>query len=237
MKISVVIIALFIITVISFLYLLDNRKSTDTKIFLLYNDEDISQYQHPDVIPYKIVNQTVYFESQAFAEITNLPDATNIGFITPSFLKKQKLTIKQVFDKSNKAELKSTYFLVDGPDNRIQAMTKFHGPTFKKIWNWLLSELGYQEYVDADFFGGSSNMWIARREFVEKFLDKLKQAILICDNAPEEMRKLLYSDPRYEGNIKHLMFKKFGIPHYPYHPFIMENLIALFTYLDNINKF
>jgi hypothetical protein len=213
-----------------------------TKIILLYNDENISQFKHPDIIPYKLENQTVYFESQAFDEIVELPYSTNIGFITPSFFKKQNLTLDELFEHVNRSSLKSTLFLVPLmsnpiPGNRIESMTEFHGPAFKTIWVWLLGELGYSQYSDADFAGGSSNMWVAPRDFVVKFLVKAKQAIYLCNNAPEHIKTLLYSDPHYEGNAKHLMMEKFGIPHYPFHPFIMENLISFLTYLNHINKF
>jgi hypothetical protein len=42
---------------------------------------------------------------------------------------------------------------------------------------------------------------------------------------PENIKEMLYSDPNYNGSIKHLCMEKFGIPHYPFHPFILENLI------------
>ncbi len=228
---------LFCIIICCLLYLIYCKFTTrKTKIFLLYNNEDISQFNHPDIIPYKM-KQTVYFESHAFDEITHLPHVTNIGFITPSFFKKQELSLEQLFEHCNKEHLKSTYFLLDGPGNRIESMTKFHGPPFKTIWTWLINELGYKEFSNADFRGGSSNMWVARKEFVEKFLYQVKRAVFLCNNAPEHIKVLLYSDPHYEGGAKNQMMQKFGLTHYPFHPFIFENLIAFFTYLDNINKF
>jgi hypothetical protein len=76
-------------------------------------------------------------------------------------------------------------------------------------------------------------MWIANKQFVEKFLKTAKQAIYLCENAPENIKEMLYSDPNYNGSIKHLCMEKFGIPHYPFHPFILENLICLLSHIEN----
>jgi hypothetical protein len=228
---------LFSVIICCLLYLIYRKFATPkTKIFLLYNNEDITRFNHPDIIPYKL-NQTLYFESQAFDEIMHLPNVTNIGFITPSFFRKQKLSLEQVFEHCNKGLLQSTVFLLDSTSNRIEFATKYHGPAFKTIWTWLINELGYKKYSNDDFKGANSNMWVARREFVVKFLHEAKRAIFLCNNAPEHIKVLLFSDSRYDGQAKNQMMQKFGIPHYPFHPFILENLIAFYTYLDDIGKF
>ena len=209
-------------------------KKPSTVIFLLYNNEDISKFSHPNVVPYKIHNQTVFFESEAFRSINDLPKANNIGFITPSFFRKQQRTLDDIFETTGDT-LASTFPLVEAEENRLAFLSKIHGPNFLIIWKWLITELGYAEYVEMDFKGFSANMWIANRDFVQRFLVVIKRAIYICENAPDKMKTLLYSDSHYNGSIKHHCLEKFGVPHYPFHPFIMENLPCFLSHLDNHN--
>jgi hypothetical protein len=203
---------------------------------LLYDSEDISSFANADIIPYKLREQTVYFESEAFRHMGALPHARNIGFITPSFYRKQTRTLDEMF-ATVPENLTTTYYLVPAEDRRLAFLSKFHGPAFMKIWTWLISALGYEKYKEHDFKGFSANMWIAPRPFVVKYVHVMKRAIYLCDNAPKEIHALLYSDPHYNGSIKDKCMEKFGIPHYPFHPFIMENIICFTTYLNDNGLF
>ena len=122
---------------------------------------------------------------------------------------------------------------MEAEDRRLEFLTKFHGENFLKIWHWLIKELGYSEYYDKDFKGFSANMWVANRKFTKRFIKIAKRAMKLCEDAPPEMKALLYRDPNYNGSIKRLCFEKFGIPHYPFHPFIIENLVCFLTHLQN----
>jgi hypothetical protein len=204
----------------------------NTVLYLLYNDEDISAFRHSQVIPLKINAQNEYFESQAFREIGLLPDVENIGFITPSFFRKQKLTLDELLLKVGGGRLQKTIGLVEAEDNRLAFLTKFHGENFIKIWRWLISELGYKDHVNDDFKGFAANMWISNKEFVVNFIRVARRAMDLCDNAPPHIKELLYSDTHYNGSVKHKMLAKFGIPHYPFHPFILENLACFMAHLE-----
>jgi len=209
-------------------------KQPTTVIFLLYNNEDISNFQYPNIVPYKIYNQTVFFESEAYRKMEDLPNVANIGFITPSFFRKQNRSFNEVFKEIGDEPLRQTLGLVEAQENRLAFLTKFHGENFIIIWKWLIVELGYPEYINIDFKGFSANMWVANRNFVLRFLVVVKRAIHICENAPDKMKKLLYSDSHYNGSIKHLCMEKFGVPHYPFHPFILENLPCFLSHLDRV---
>jgi hypothetical protein len=207
-------------------------KTNNTILYLLYNDEDISAFTHRQVIPLQIKAQNEYFESQAFREIGVLPDVENIGFITPSFFRKQKLTLDELFLKVGNGPLHRTLGLVEAEDNRLAFLTKFHGENFITIWRWLISELGYKDHINTDFKGFAANTWVSNRAFVVNFIKVARRAMDLCDNAPPHIKELLYSDTHYNGSVKHKMQAKFGIPHYPFHPFILENLACFLAHLE-----
>jgi len=208
------------------------KGNKNTVLYLLYNDEDISAFKHPQVIPLKIKTQNMYFESQAFREIGVLPDVKNIGFITPSFFRKQKLTLDELLLNIGEGRLQKTVGLVEAEFNRLAFLTKFHGENFIKIWRWLIVELGYKDHVNSDFKGFSANMWVSNREFVLNFIKVARRAMDLCDNAPADIKEMLYSDTHYNGSVKHKMMEKFGVPHYPFHPFILENLVCFLAHLE-----
>jgi hypothetical protein len=209
-----------------------NGVRKNTILYLLYNNEDISAFRHPQIIPIQIKAQNEYFESQAFREIGVLPDVENIGFITPSFFRKQKLTLDELFLKVGEGPLNKTLGLVEAEDNRLAFLTKFHGENFITIWRWLISELGYKDHINTDFKGFAANTWVSNRAFVLNFIRVARQAMDLCDNAPPHIKGLLYSDTHYNGSVKHKMLAKFGIPHYPFHPFILENLACFLAHLE-----
>jgi hypothetical protein len=235
MKAALVLICI-IVFFLFLLLVLEKQKKPSTIIYLLYNDEDISRFSHPQIIPLKIKTQNEFFESEAFREITTLPDVKNIGFITPAFFRKQKLTLDELFIKIGSNRLPHTIGLVEAEENRLAFLTKFHGENFIKIWRWLITELGYSAHINDDFKGFSANMWVSNREFVHNFIKVARKAMDLCENAPNHIKELLYSDTHYNGSIKHKCLEKFGVPHYPFHPFIIENLPCFLAHLDQKNQ-
>jgi len=225
-------IVITIIIVICAIYSYYIPPPPTTVLFLLYSNEDITNIKHPNIIPYKIHNQTVFFESEAYRNMDDLPNTPNIGFITPAFFRKQQRTLNDIFEIIGTKLLHQTFPLLEAETNRLAFLSKYHGENFIIIWKWLIVELGYPEYIDVDFKGFAANMWIANRNFVKRFLVVVKRAIYVCENAPDTIKKLLYSDSQYNGSIKHLCMEKFGVPHYPFHPFILENLPCFLSHLD-----
>jgi len=208
-----------------------------TKIFLLYSHEDISRFQHEDIIPLKL-NQGPYLESEAFPMLsyTDLPKCDAIGFITPKSF--NNLLISNNFELFMKYTLQveikeiTSFFNFDG--HTLDHGVTSHGERFRKIWNYLSEKLTYKvDYAFREVPVFFRNAWVAPRSQVVGYLYFAKEAIRIMDNAEPEIRDLLYSDPYYaDGKIsKADCLDIFGVPHYTYHPFIMELLICLYKYM------
>jgi hypothetical protein len=164
----------------------------------------------------------------------DLPDVDNIGFVTPKFLRHvlQSQTISSYL-KSLRVNVGVIRKLSNAGVNLTQAVA-FHGQTFQTLWDWLTSELGYPvgsyNYKQVQVF--YHNAWVAKRSFVAEFLDFMKPAFTLCDNAPETFKIALFSNSHYNGALNTKKCReKFGTPHYPFHPFIFERLICFFTFL------
>ena len=207
-----------------------------TKIFLLYSREDISRFQHEDVIPLKL-DQGPYLESEAFRMLSysDLPKCDAIGFITPKSF--DNLLLSNNFELFMKytlqVEIKEITSVFDFDAYTLEHGVTSHGETFRQIWNYVSEKLSYKvDYAFKDVPVFFRNAWVGPRSQVIGFLYFAKEAIRIMDTAPE-IQDLLYSDPSYaEGKMsKADCIAKFGVPHYTYHPFIMEMIICLYKYM------
>jgi hypothetical protein len=205
-----------------------------TVLFLLYNDEDISQFKHPNVIPVKL-NQTKYFESEFFRMIEALPQAENYGIITPSLF--NKMTVKKSLDQLITAMPNPIIKLYDvHPRVGCYALASYyHGEAFSRTWNWMLDQHGISQETNSKYAGFYANLWISKRDFFIEFLAFAKKTIQMLENAPPEIQELLNSDSKHVGSLcgTGKLKEKFGYDWYPQHPFIMERLICLFTFLKS----
>ena len=211
-----------------------------TKIFLLFNNEDIEQYKHEHIIPLKL-DQTVYFESEVFRMLSNkdLPDSDNIGFMTVKGIQNilnYKNTNFSNFMQSLQINIQNITRLSNTESNLNRAVN-YHGKTYSVLWDYLSNELGVQhKYEYSKVITFFNNCWYAPKKIVCGYLLFAKKAFRIFDDCPEDIRNLLFSDSRYDGILKgEGCMKKFGIPHYPFHPFIFERLICLYKYLIELS--
>ena len=204
-----------------------------TKIFLAYNDEDISRFNHPDIIPVKL-NQTEYFESEIFRMLTPdmIPEADNIGIITPSlFNKVPGITIDSLFKQRPEQFTKLLLW-----QDQVSADTlalRYHGQTYVVINLWLLEQLKFPLSIVNNYKGFYCNLWITKRSLFLEYLEVAKRAIKFLDSPSPHIQKALATDPLYRGKLMGtgILEKRFGKHYYPWQPFIMERLICAFAHL------
>jgi hypothetical protein len=117
-----------------------NNLEQKTHYFLLYYNEDISEYNHPNVTPIKLSEEYfLFFESRGFLQldISNLPDVDNIGFITPSFYRKSGI---QNLDEISNITLKNNeiigFFLTNVSTTCLREAVGNHGQNFTIIWTY-----------------------------------------------------------------------------------------------------
>jgi hypothetical protein len=204
-----------------------------TKIFLAYNDEDISAFQHPDIIPIKL-DQTEYFESEIFRMLTPdmIPEADNIGIITPSLFKKVPgITIDSLFTKNPDPFVKLLLWQEHIPADVLAV--RYHGNMYMVINTWLFEQLKFPLSIVNNFKGFYCNLWITKRSLFLEYLEVAKRAIKHLDSPPSHIQNMLTTDPLYRGKLMRtgILEKRFRKPYYPWQPFIMERLICAFAHL------
>ena len=204
-----------------------------TKIFLAYNDENISRFNHPDIIPVKL-NQTEYFESEIFRMLTPdmIPEADNIGIITPSLFKKVPgITIESLFKQSPEQFTKLLLWLEELPSDTLSVQC--HGQMYMVINLWLFEQLKFPLNIVNKFKGFYCNFWITKRSLFLEYLEVAKRAIKFLDSPPPHIQQALATDPLYSGKLTGtgILEKRFGKHYYPWQPFIMERLICAFAHL------
>jgi hypothetical protein len=202
------------------------------KIFLLYNDEDISAFNHPDIIPVKL-NQSKYFESEFFRMIEpeNIPDVENIGIITPSLFKKCRgITLDSLLKMRPNPHIVKLYSMNEPCENQA---THYHGVFFMVLWCWILEQYDISYLNFNEYAGFYSNLWITRRDLFIEYLSFAKNTMKLIDNAPLRIKEILETNPNYgQAKIsKSVLELRFGKPYYPWEPFLIERLICLFIHL------
>jgi hypothetical protein len=207
------------------------------KLFLLYSYENIEHLRHEDIIPLKL-DQSVYFESTAFRMLkySDLPKCDAIGFITPKSFNNLLLStdFNTFMNHTLQVEIKEIIPIFHFPGHTLNHGIQSHGPDFKTIWKYLSENVGYGTDYDFDevpvFF---RNAWVAPRSQVVGFLYFAKECMRVLDAAPPNIEELLYSDANYMYATldKNTLLRKFGVPHYTFHPFIMEYAICIYKYM------
>lgn len=107
-------------------------------------------------------------------------------------------------------------------------------PLFENIWTSLLALNGFRistilsEDIDVFF----CNYWVATPKWMKKYMEF--QCIMkktIEDNLG--LQQLMMLDSQYYSKPHSLDL--FGVPYYPYHPFVFERLICFFAYIHKLN--
>ena len=212
------------------------EKESELKYFLTYHQEDIKQFNHPDIIPLKL-DQTEYFEYESYRMLKpeDIPDVKYIGFISPKVLIKSKYkTVESLFT----VDTSKTFAPILPNNNKPEkSATEYHGANFLVLWTWLWIQLGIPLNIMDNYHPFYCNFWAADRDTFISYLEFAKKAMTIIDNAPEDIKEILKTDPRYrDGKLsRDLLQKKFGKPYYPWQPFLMERLVCVYAHIKQAN--
>jgi len=214
------------------------EKEYNIKYFLTYHKEDISAFQHPGIIPLKL-DQTEYFEYESYRMLKpeDIPDVKYIGFISPKVLIKSKYkTVESLFTVDTSISFRNISVHEQSKPCEKFA-TKNHGVNFLVLWSWLLTQLGIPLTIMNTYPVFYCNCWVADRNTFISYLEFAKKAITIIDNAPEDIKEVLESDPKYQGPLLKtgILEERFGKPYYPWQPFLMERLVCVYAHIKEAN--
>ena len=208
-------------------------------IFLLYHNEDISEFEHPGITPLRVKEGNKYYESQIFNELNDIPETDILGFITPSVFKKYgKRDLNELVKQAQLIKTDTIVPYAYNPDLCPSQAAQWHGQLFVSLWTWLIEEMGYSADTNDKYHVICCNMWFAPRHLFIKYIAFARRAMNIIENAPKDIQEAFFSDSGYCGKLDQKgCLEKFGVPHYSFHPFIMERLIAFFKYIEQQKSF
>lgn len=205
------------------------------KIFLLYSNEDISEYEHPDIIPIKL-NQTLFFESEFFRmiQIDDIPQVDTLGIITPAFSKKSTISFQDLLElcKTKPKQIKGFIQWATPIQDLLDYSVGAHGTNFLIVWNWLLYSLSLSYTKGCPGF--FANTWIGPRDLFLEYVKIAKQAIESMENAPQYIQDKLHSNAGYKTPSKETQDNILKRDYYTYHCFLMERLICVFAHAKGL---
>lgn len=211
-----------------------------THYYLLYYNEDITSYTHPNITPLKLSEDNkVFFESRGFLQLDleALPQVDNIGFITPSFFKKTGIdNIDEICTIELHAHTAIGFFNTEFAEICLHLSKLCHKDTFSVLWNHILQSLDLGDYVGRDFISTYSNMWVMTRANVIKYILFIRKMIAVMKSLSDDMNTLLLGDSDYKGKllVDNKIQEIIGYPHYTYHTFLCERAIGLFAMINSI---
>lgn len=115
------------------------------------------------------------------------------------------------------------------PHDPVRVANGFH-PNFSKYFQHIMNQIGYKwnHSLFLDVF--YCNYFVAKSELYEKYvIEMLSPAIDVMQEMPE-----LFNNSQYPHKLPADLKQKFGIDHYPYHPFICERMFSYFAHLHKL---
>ncbi len=215
-------------------------KMESTRLYLLYYNEDITEYlSDPRIIPIYLNPQTPYMESEGFRLIdpTTIPDSvTHVGCITASYLRKTGKTLADITPSEIPNTLKPLNPILQPCYMNYIAFAQWAHPYFATLWTWLASKLEYDIFSSpAPHWHVYSNMWIMEKHHFCAFIEFSRKCMTLLDTAPNEIQVLLYQNSTYQGKLPtEECVRIFKCPYYTYHPFLAERLIILYCTMHGI---
>jgi hypothetical protein len=115
------------------------------------------------------------------------------------------------------------------PHDPVSFADRYH-PNFSHYFGRIMRAIGYDwtpaVFNDVFYF----NYFVARAAVYERYVaEMLAPAMAVMDQMPELMQ-----DSRYPHPLPDQLRARFGISHYPYHPFLCERFFSYFAHRNQL---
>jgi len=124
-------------------------------------------------------------------------------------------------------------------DMNIIDFTTYYHPKFRTLWIEILSKIGYSmdQILNNGIKGFYCNYWITTPKLMMNYINFFKKVKDVINNY-EDIQYDIWSDANFQSTTlltPEQCFQNFGVPYYPYHPFIYERIPCVyFEYSANI---
>jgi hypothetical protein len=120
-------------------------------------------------------------------------------------------------------------FQTHPPHDPVSLADRFH-PGFAAHFRNIMAAIGYgwepTVFEHVFYF----NYFVARPAIYERYVtEMLAPAMAIMDRMPELMQ-----DSRYPRPLPVALQARFGVPHYPFHPFLCERFFSYFAHMNRL---
>lgn len=223
------------------------------KVYQIYFNEDQKSLLEPEFISLLNTDCTVYFESSVIKKLIenqNHFDCEYFGVVSyklrekiGSVMQERWKTMPNIANHSLKTfspHLFKLELLKHRPDvmsfqrhvghDTVSYADNFH-PGFSQLFAKIMRSIGYNwnpECIKDVFY---CNYFVAKNSVYDDFVHKmLIPAMSVMDGMPE-----LMNNSRYPHPLPSELQKKFGVPHYTYHPFICERMFSFYAHVNKLN--
>jgi hypothetical protein len=219
------------------------------KVFQIYFDK--SQLAGCDYTPHLNDDCTVFFENSVIKKLieNNSHHGFNyFGVVSWKLREKILITKTSWRNHRNIANLSNNQFTPSDferhlfsvkPDvmsfqrhpghDTVSFADTFH-PGFSKYFREIMEKIGYHwkptSFNDVFY----CNYFVAKSPWYERYVtEMLAPAMEVMKQMPELMK-----NSRYPHSLPDDLQKKFGITHYPYHPFLCERMFSYYAHIHNL---
>lgn len=121
-------------------------------------------------------------------------------------------------------------FQCHAPHDTVMVANQFH-PRFAEFWIKIMKQIGYDWEPGDNQNVFYCNYFVARSEIYEKYVaEMLAPAMAVMKYMPE----LKIDSGYWNSPWPKELHRKFGINHWPYHPFICERMFTYFAEIHNL---
>lgn len=191
----------------------------NTVIAKLINEGEHKDSEYFAVISHKLREKIGTVMKEAWASLPNIANHSIKEFTPQLFeneLQKQKPDVMS--------------FQRHIPHDPVSFANKFH-PGFSNHFKEIMLAIGYDwqpTHIKNVFY---CNFFAAKSEVYERYVNEmLIPAMKVMLTMPQ-----LYDNSRYPRPLPHHLQEKFGIKHFPYHPFLCERMFSYFAHIHNLN--
>jgi hypothetical protein len=218
-------------------------------IYQIYFKED--QVPRLDYTPFYNSDCTVFFENSVIKQLIQEKkhhDSEYFGVVSYKLREKigetlthwkgnkniantslNKFTPEQFEHELLKGKPDAMSFQRHLPHDSISYANKFH-PGFSKYFAEILKRVGYHwspMHLNNVFY---CNYFVAKSTIYEKYINEmLTPAMEVMESMPE-----LMNNSHYPHKLPKQLQEKFGISHYPFHPFLCERMFSYFAHIHNL---
>jgi hypothetical protein len=217
------------------------------KIFQVYFDD--SQQADLDYVPLRNDDCTVYFESAVIKRLVEAGAHAGddyFGVVSHQLRSKIRYTrdrwAGEIANVSTRAFSPEAFaaeiaraapdvmgFQTHVPHDPVAVADRFH-PGFARHFQHIMGAIGYgwtpTVFAHVFYF----NHFVATPAVYERYVaEMLAPAMAVMDHMPELMQ-----DSRYPHPLPAPLQARFGIPHYPFHPFLCERFFSYFAHLHRL---